>query len=222
MTLFGLVYKMLEEVLKQEGKLSKEEEIEEKVSTILKHSIIEYNHKGLFLESYSAVGVSNGKEIEVNIPKYITFEINRNSETWKLRTQKTLGDVEWVVRNTEEDSITVVMISGVVFEYSMLEDAFFGRIVWKDPIYRIEITKDNGEEHQQLVHDRVNLEEEIKNIVMNINIESISVFDLIEKENEHFHILGTIFSSEGIETEPSILWGRTEPNNEEINNIWGE
>src|SRR5690554_6401424 len=101
MTLFDLAYKLLEEVEREKGNIPREEVIEEKATSILEHSIAEYNSRGLFLRDFSMIGVKQGKETELQVQNYMIFKVSSDYKAWELKTLRSLGEVEWEISNSE-------------------------------------------------------------------------------------------------------------------------
>jgi hypothetical protein len=96
-----------------------------------------------------------------------------------------------------------------------------GRVIWDNPIYQIEYNFEENNELTINVHDRLLLEEKIKELVEEEALK-IQVYNILENVYEFFQVHGTLFSVDMYKSEPIILWGRTEPNDKEIeeNYIW--
>ncbi len=200
--LFDLVYKLLEEVEKQKGNIPREEVIAEKATYILEHSIAEYNSRGLYLRDFSMIGVKDSKEIEVQPSRYMLFTVSGDYKKWELQTLKSLGEIEWEIRNTEVTDISVVMFDGVIKDYNLVNEE---RVIWKSPVFTVEWEED-GEDKQELIYDRVHLEEVI---IEKVNEKSyrLRVFDILRQVFLPFQVFGTLYSSQDIITAPTVLWG---------------
>ena len=209
-SIFDMVYKLLEEVEKLKGNFPREEVIEEKTEYILEHSIAEYSSRGLFLRDFSMIGVKDSKEVEVQPQKYMLFTVSSDYKKWELETLKSLGEVEWEIRNTEVTDISVVMFDGVIKDYNLVNEE---RVIWKSPVFTVEWEED-GDDRQVLIYDRVYLEEVI---IERVNEKSyrLRVFDILRQVFLPFQVFGTLYSSQDIITAPTVLWGYTEEYNEE-------
>lgn len=203
---------LVKEVINQTGNLPKLDDLAEKTNYILEHSIAEYNSKGLFLRDFSMIGVKDSKDIEVQLPKYMLFTVSSNYKKWELQTLKSLGEIEWEIRNTEVTDIAICMFDGIIKEYNLVNE---DRVIWKHPIFVVEWEED-GEDREQLIYDRVHLEEVI---IEKVNEKSyrLRVFDILRQVFLHFQVLGTLYSSQDINTTPTVLWGYIEEYNEEYN-----
>jgi hypothetical protein len=208
--LFDLVYKLIEECEKKKGNFTKQEFIEEKATYILEHSIAEYNSRGLFLRDFSMIGVKDSKEIEVQPSRYMLFTVSGDYKKWELQTLKSLGEVEWEIRNTEVTDISVCLFDGIIKDYNLVNEE---RVLWKHPVFTVE-WEEEGEDRQVLIYDRVYLEEFIKEKV-NEKSYRLRVFDILRQVFLPFQVFGTLYSSQDIIAAPTVLWGYTEEYNEE-------
>lgn len=210
MTLFDMVYKLVEEVEREKGNIPREEVIEEKATYILEHSIAEYNSRGLFLRDFSMIGVKQGKETEVQVQNYMIFKVSSDYKAWELKTLRSLGEVDWEISNSEVTDIVIVMLDGVIKDYNLVNEE---RIIWKHPIYSVE-WEENGEERQDMIYDRVQLEEVLIELVHE-QAYKLRVFNILKQVYEHFQVLGTLYSTQNIRTAPTVLWGYTQDYDEE-------
>jgi hypothetical protein len=201
---------LVKEVIKQTGNLPKLDDLAEKTNYILEHSIAEYNQRGLFLRDFNMIGVKDSKEIEVQPSRYMLFTVSGDYKKWELQTLKSLGEIEWEIRNTEVTDIAICMFDGIIKEYDLVNE---DRVIWKHPIFVVEWEED-GEDREQLIYDRVHLEEVI---IEKVNEKSyrLRVFDILRQVFLPFQVLGTLYSSQDINTTPTVLWGYTEEYNEE-------
>lgn len=210
MILYDLIEMLVKEVIKQTGNLPKLDDLAEKTNYILEHSIAEYNQRGLFLRDFNMIGVKDSKEIEVQPSRYMLFTVSSDYKKWELQTLKSLGEIEWEIRNTEVTDIAICMFDGIIKEYDLVNE---DRVIWKHPIFTVEWEED-GEDKQELIYDRVHLEEVI---IEKVNEKSyrLRVFDILRQVFLPFQVFGTLYSSQDIITAPTVLWGYIEEYNEE-------
>jgi hypothetical protein len=208
--LYDLVEILVKEAIKQTGNLPKLDDLAEKTNYILEHSIAEYNQRGLFLRDFNMIGVKDSKEIEVQPPKYMLFTVSSDYKKWELQTLKSLGEIEWEIRNTEVTDIAICMFDGIIKDYTLVNEE---RVIWKHPVFTVEWEED-GEDKQELIYDRVHLEEVI---IEKVNEKSyrLRVFDILRQVFLPFQVFGTLYSSQDIITAPTVLWGYIEEYNEE-------
>jgi len=156
------------------------------------------------------IGVKDSKEIEVQLPKYMLFTVSSDYKKWELQTLRSLGEVEWEIRNTEVTDIAICMFDGIIKEYDLVNE---DRVIWKHPIFVVEWEED-GEDREQLIYDRVHLEEVI---IEKVNEKSyrLRVFDILRQVFLPFQVFGTLYSSQDIKTAPTVLWGYTQEYDEE-------
>lgn len=201
---------LVKEVIKQTGNLPKLEDLAEMTNYILEHSIAEYNQRGLFLRDFNMIGVKDSKEIEVQPQKYMLFTVSSDYKKWELQTLKSLGEIEWEIRNSEVTDIAIAMFDGIIKDYTLVNEE---RVIWKHPVFTVEWEED-GEDKQELIYDRVHLEEVI---IEKVNEKSyrLRVFDILRQVFLPFQVFGTLYSSQDIITAPTVLWGYIEEYNEE-------
>ncbi len=194
MLLFDLVYSIVAEVEKLKGNLERSEVIEEKAKYILEHSSIRYNNEGLWLSSYSQVGVKQSKEVEVQVPDFLVFTITEDLKTWDLSTYRTLEEVEQVLRSLEEYEVAVVMIQSVIVNYNLVTNVFNSRVIWQNHIFQVEYKDTSNEDKTVLIYDRVQL----KDVVIDKfkrGYSDIKVYDILKQCYIHFYIKDVVYST---------------------------
>lgn len=222
MTLYELVYSVIEQVERERGNYGGKEEVEEKVSYILKHSSMKYNSFCLRLESYTSLGIENWKDAELQLPKYLLFRITYDSKDWVLKSHNDLKMLEFDLRNSD-DTIQVVLMDGSIKEYMIVNDIFNGLIVWKHPIYQIEY-KEQCEDKVVLIYDNKQLEEKVRQVVKE-GYEDIQVFNIGLGMYEHFYVKDVVYSTDGGDRPSEVVWGKSEMTfldlaNDEEEDIW--
>jgi hypothetical protein len=216
MVLYDLVKTLVVEVDKINGDYRSKEKLEEITEYILEHSIVEYKANTLNMKSFTMIGVKQGKNIDVQIPRFLTFEISEDRKDWKLLTHNNLGDLEYRIKNSEE--IIVALIDGVIKHFNLIYGSFNNNIIWKNPIFRMEFKK-NNKNMSLPIHELYQAEEEIIKKIE--EVEDIKIYDLVNSKYLDFYVMGTIYSTDGGETDLIINWGLTEPKSEDLEYIWG-
>jgi hypothetical protein len=138
------------------------------------------------------------------------FTVSRDYKKWEVQTLKSLGEIEWEIRNSEVTDIAIAMFDGIIKDYTLVNE---DRIIWKHPIFVVEWEED-GEDREQLIYDRVHLEEVIIEKVKEKSYR-LRVFDILRQVFLPFQVFGTLYSSQDIITAPTVLWGYIEEYNEE-------
>lgn len=209
MTLYDLVYRLANKVEREKGNFGKGEEVAEKVNYILKFSNIKCDEDGLYITSFSKLGIEHWKDIVLDLPKYLVFIIDSGYKKWVLKTINNLEDIEYELKTLEDFEFAVVIIDEVIKEYNIVDETFNDRVIWKDPIIQVEYKQ--GEDSKAiLVYDRARLEEEIKKLVKDKKVEDIQVFNIIEGFYEHFYVLGIVYSTSKGERTLQVIWGKSE------------
>src|SRR5690606_20928917 len=96
---------------------------------------------------------------------------------WELKTVNNIEDIEYELNYLEEFEFAVIIVDGVVKEYTLVEDTINSRVIWKDPIFQIEYTI--GQENKEiLIYERLKLQEEVIRLVKDEDIKDIQVFNI--------------------------------------------
>ncbi len=210
MILFDLICSLVKEVEREKGNFGEQEKVLEKVNHILKFSSMKYDEDGLYIESFSKLGIEHWKGTELELPRYLVFIIDSGYKKWVLKTVKSIEDIEYELVTLEDFEFAVVIIDGVIKEYNIIETTFNDRVVWKDPIFHIEYIQ--GQENKvELVYERIKLEEEIKRLVKEDDIKDLKVFNIMEDFYEvNFYVLGVVYSTSEGERPLQVIWGKSE------------
>lgn len=208
MRLYELVYNVAKEVEREKGNFPKEEVVREKTDFILKHSSMKYDEFGLFISSFSKLGIEAWKDAELELPKYMLFSVSYDYQDWEIQSYNDLKRLEFNLRNAE-DIIQVALFDGVIKDYNIIEDTFNGLVIWKDPIYKIEYTTEDKKDREILIYDDRRLEEEIRKAVKE-KYENIQVFNINEGMYEHFYVKDVVFSTDCGERPSEVIWGKSE------------
>jgi hypothetical protein len=112
----------------------------------------------------------------------------------------------------------VALIDGVIKHFNLIYGSFNNNIIWKNPIFRMEFKK-NNKNMSLPIHELYQAEEEIIKKIE--EVEDIKIYDLVNSKYLDFYVMGTIYSTDGGETDLIINWGLTEPKSEDLEYIWG-
>jgi len=222
MTLCNLLYDILSKVEKEKGNFGEKEIVEERVNYILKNSSLIYDNDGLYITSSSKLGIELWKDIELELPKYLLFILDSAYKEWELKTVTSIEDIEYELNYLEDFEFAVAIIDGVIREFNLIEDTFFSRVIWEDPIFKIEF-KEKQEDKVKSIYGTKKLEEEIVELVRDKNIKDIQVINIAEGMYEHFYVKGVIYSTSENNLPLEVFWGKSEvsfSDLEEDEEIW--
>lgn len=205
--LFNLVYYLVEEVERMKENESNSEFIAEKAEHIIQHSMTKYNNGILLLKSFSLIGIQDGKKFNITIPTYLVFKVSNDYQKWRLSTPQKLSDVEWVIKQADDESTVVVLLNGEIERYTYIDDI----ITWKTPIYILNWRdKETGKYKQEHTHNKEHLEENIKRKVYVNDYTEMNVYNIIEQKYLPFYVTGTLYSTEGLDDDLNVIWKPTQ------------
>ncbi|GEM_PF-3093433 len=208
-SLFDLMYNLVENANRMTGYFPRPEKVRENTEYIMAHSSVKYDHTGLWLKSYSAIGVKQAKEVIIQVPKYIIFKITEDDKKWELSTCENLEQIEEVLRYLEDYEISVVMIDGIITQYNHIEEPFKSRIIWKNPIYQIQYQEQNGEKNSELIYDRSHLEAVIIDKFKQ-GYKNLMAFNVLEQQYDDFFITAVVYSTDSGNRPPKMHLGKSE------------